>query len=380
MPLKKDYTIMNLDDFSSFAKLDPQNMLGEIDNLPGQLEKAFGQGLALPLRQNSEFLENSEFSRVVISGMGGSAISADLLAAYLAPSCKIPIIIHRDYGLPAFARGRETLVIASSHSGNTEETLDSFDAALENGCCVLAIATGGGLAKRAEAAKVPLWQFEHKGQPRAAVGFSFGLLLAAFARLGLMGDLTELTTDPQGVLREVVNTVAAMKKQQETLHAEAPVAQNPAKRIAGQLVGRWVNVYGSGRLAPVARRWKGQINELAKAAAGFEALPEADHNALAGLSNPEDILSRTFTIFLRALSDHPRNRLRADLTRQAFMLEGLNTDFSDAQGDSPLAHIWTSLHFGDYTAYYLAMAYGVDPTPVAALEEFKAAMQAAKLW
>ncbi|MDP2976444.1 MAG: bifunctional phosphoglucose/phosphomannose isomerase [Anaerolineales bacterium] len=384
MPLKKDYTTMNLDDFSSFVKLDPQNMLAEIDSLPEQLEKAFGQGLALPLlalpiRQNSEFLENSEFSHVVISGMGGSAIGADLLAAYLAPTCKIPVFVHRDYGLPAFARGPETLVIASSHSGNTEETLDSFEAALKNGCRVLAISTGGGLAKRAEAAKVPLWQFEHKGQPRAAVGFSFGLLLAAFARLGLIGPLEKVTTDPQGVLREVVNTVTAMKKQQETLRAEVPVAQNPAKRMAGQLMERWVNVFGSGLLAPVARRWKGQINELAKAGAGFDALPEADHNTLAGLSNPEDILSRTFVIFLRAASDHPRNRLRAELTRQAFMLEGLNTDFFDAQGDSPLAHIWTALHFGDYTAYYLAMAYGVDPTPVAALEDFKAAMQAAKL-
>ncbi|MDI6770790.1 MAG: bifunctional phosphoglucose/phosphomannose isomerase [Anaerolineales bacterium] len=364
---------MNLDDFSSFVKLDPQNMLGEIDNLPGQLEKAFGQGQALPLRRNSGF------SRVVIAGMGGSAIGADLLAAYLAPSCKIPIFVHRDYDLPAFARGRETLVIASSHSGNTEETLDSFEAALKNGCRVLAISTGGELAKRAEAAKVPLWLFEHKGQPRAAVGFSFGLLLATFSRLGLLGEPLERTADPTGVLREAVTTaIAAMKKQQETLRAEVPVAQNPAKRMAGQWMGRWVNVFGSGLLAPVARRWKGQINELAKAAAGFEALPEADHNALAGLSNPEDVLSRTFTIFLRAPSDHPRNRLRADLTRQAFMLEGLNTDFFDAQGDSPLAHIWTALHFGDYTAYYLAMAYGVDPTPVETLENFKVAMNEAR--
>ncbi|MBU2611643.1 MAG: bifunctional phosphoglucose/phosphomannose isomerase [Chloroflexi bacterium] len=363
---------MNLDDFSSFAKLDPQNMLGEIDSLPEQLEKAWELG------QTCEVFKTSQVSRVVIAGMGGSAIGADLLAAYLAPSCKIPIFVHRDYGLPAFARGRETLVIASSHSGNTEETLDSFEAALKNGCRLLAISTGGELAKRAEAAKVSLWQFEHKGQPRAAVGFSFGLLLAAFARLGLMGDLSEATTDPQGMLREVANTVAAMKKQQETLRAEVPVAQNPAKRMAGQWMGRWVNVFGSGRLAPVARRWKGQINELAKAAAGFEALPEADHNALAGLSNPEDILSRTFTLFLRAPSDHPRNRLRAELTRQAFMLEGLNTDFFDAQGDSPLAHIWTALHFGDYTAFYLAMAYGVDPTPVEALENFKVAMKEAR--
>jgi glucose/mannose-6-phosphate isomerase len=155
------------------------------------------------------------------------------------------------------------------------------------------------------------------------------------------------------------------------------VTRNPAKRLAGQLVGRWVNVYGSGCLAPVARRWKGQINEIAKAGAGFEILPEADHNALAGLLNPADILSDTMTLFLRAPSNHPRTRLRTDLTRREFMVEGLNTDGYEAQGETPLAHIWTTLHFGDYTAYYLAMAYGADPTPVEALENLKAAMQAA---
>jgi glucose/mannose-6-phosphate isomerase len=147
--------------------------------------------------------------------------------------------------------------------------------------------------------------------------------------------------------------------------------------MAGQLVGRWVNVYGSGILAPVARRWKGQVNELAKAGAGFEFLPEADHNALAGLENPE-VLMKTMTLFLRAPSDHPRNHLRADLTRHGFMVAGLNTDVYNANGESRLAHLWTALHFGDYMAYYLAMAYGVDPTPVDALQNMKTALKAAK--
>ncbi len=359
---------MNLDDFQAFKQLDPRNMLAEIDGLPAQLQKAWELGLA---QETRSLPGNGSLRQVVISGMGGSAIGADLLAAYIAPVCKIPVIVHRDYGLPAWARGAETLVIASSHSGNTEETLDSFDAALKNGCRLLAISTGGELAERAAAVKIPLWRFEHKGQPRAAVGFSFGLLLAAFSRLGLIDA-------PEKIKAEVVTTVEAMKKQQENLRAEVPVVRNPAKRQAGQLMGRWVNIFGAGILAPVARRWKGQLDELAKAGAGFEILPEADHNTLAGLCNPEEIMSRTISLFLRAPSDHPRNRLRLDLTRQAFMLEGLNADVYDAQGESPLAHIWTALHFGDYTAYYLAMAYGADPTPIAALENFKAAMKAAK--
>jgi glucose/mannose-6-phosphate isomerase len=353
---------VNLDDLDFIRQHDPQNMLGEIDDLPAQLENAWKLGQTQPLP------EMTGIRQVTISGMGGSAIGADLLTAWIAPACRVPVIVHRDYGLPAWAHGPETLVIASSHSGNTEETLEAFDAALQNKCQLMAIVTGGKLAEGAAQAKIPLWKFEHRGQPRAAVGFSFGLLLAVFARLGLIPDPA----------KELAGAVAAMKKQQATLRLDVPVAHNPAKRLAGQLVGRWVNVYASGCLAPVARRWKGQVNEIAKAGAGFEVLPEADHNALAGTLNPAEILSRTTTIFLRAPSDHPRNRLRLDLTRQEFMLEGLNTDFYEAQGESPLAHIWTTLHLGDYTAYYLAMAYGADPTPVEVLEKFKAAMKAAR--
>jgi glucose/mannose-6-phosphate isomerase len=349
---------MDLDDFNSFKQFDPGNMLGEIDGLPGQLEKAWELGRSQPRP------EMTGIQQVLITGMGGSAIGADLLAAALAGTCRVPVSVHRDYGLPAWTAAGGTLVIASSHSGETEETLDSFNAAIQQGCLLLAICTGGELERRALAAGAPVWKFEHAGQPRAAVGYSFGLLLSVFSRLGLIPN-------PE---KEVDAAVEGMMVQQEMLRADVPVADNPAKRMAGQVVGRWVNVYGSGFLAPVARRWKGQVNELAKAGAGFELLPEADHNALAGLVNPE-ILARTATLFLRAPAEHPRNRLRSELTQQAFLMAGLNTDSYTARGETPLAQMWSALHFGDYLAYYLAMAYSMDPTPVEALETFKAALK-----
>lgn len=350
---------MDLADLSDLILRDPQNILAHIDSLPSQLQAAWELGQSFPLP------ECKEIRRVIISGMGGSAIGADLLAVYAAPTCRVPIIVHRDYGLPAYAQDPETLVIVSSHSGNTEETLDSFETARINDCTLMAVTTGGELGEKAEEAKIPLWQFEHKGQPRAAVGYSFGLLLAALTRLGLI-------TDPENEINEAVE---AMRTQQESLRADIPVAKNPAKRLAGQLMERCVTVVASGYLAPVARRWKTQINEIAKAAAQFEILPEADHNTLAGLLNPQPFQTHTMTIFLQAPSDHPRNRLRLDLTRQGFMMEGMNTDFYTARGNSPLAHIWTALHFGDYNAYYLALAYGMDPTPVTALEDLKATLK-----
>ena len=353
---------MNLDDLDRFKALDKQNMLAEIDGLPDQLQRAWELGRSLPLPAAPDV----PFSRVVIAGMGGSAIGGDVLAAWAASTSTLPVIVHRDYGLPAFARGAETLVVASSHSGDTEETVDAFAAAVKNACSIVAITTGGELARAARAHNVPAWIFEHHGQPRAAIGFSFGLLLALFARLKLIPDPTA----------DLAEAREAMLRLQEKLRANVPAAKNPAKRYAGQLMGRWVTTFGAGIMTPVARRLKTQINELAKAVASFEFLPEGDHNALAGTSHPEEVLMpHSMSLFLRSPSDHPRNRRRLDLTKKAYMLEGLNTDFLDAGGRGPLANIWTTILFGDYMAYYLAMAYGVDPTPVAALVSFKTSMK-----
>ena len=346
---------MDLNDYTSFSNIDKQNYLAEIENLPNQLENAYQQGMSLCLP------DWQGIQGVLIAGMGGSAIGADLLAAYASPLCPVPIIVQRNYNLPAWANGPETLVIGSSHSGNTEETLAAFEQALQRKCRILAMCTGGKLAEAAKASNIPLWTFTHHGQPRAAVGYSFGLLLALLRRLGLIPDPAD----------ELNGAITAMRSQQASLQAELPVVRNPAKREAGQLMGRWVMVFGADVLEPVARRWKTQINELAKTWAQFEALPEADHNSLAGLMQPEQALSSSMALFLRARSYHPRNLLRTELTKQAYMLEGLNTDFVDAQGETALAQQWTALHFGDYVAYSLAMLYEIDPTPIQALEGFK---------
>ena len=354
---------MNLDDLDRFKELDAHNMIGEIDNLPDQLGYAYQLGL------KHDLPDWTDVKQVLIAGMGGSAIGGDLLAAYCASLSPIPVFVHRDYGLPLFARGDETLVVCSSHSGNTEETLDVFETARKTGCRIIVVTTGGELEKRARENNIPVWTFDHSGQPRSAVGFSFGLLLAMFQRLGLISDQKEAVED----------AVASMKRSQAYLKTDVIAAKNPAKRYAGQLMGRWITIIGSGILAPVARRWKAQLNLYAKAGATFDVLPEADHNTLAGTTNHQETLNaHTISLFLRADSDHPRNRLRSDVTRKVFMLEGMNTDHVDGRGNTPLAHMWTLILFGDYMAYYLAMWYEVDPTPVQALVEFKQGMAEAK--
>ncbi len=355
---------MNLDDYISFKQIDPQDIITLIDHLPDQLETAWqlGQVLDLPAWEG--------LSQIVVTGLGGSAIGADLLAAYIAPRSRLPLVLLRDYELPAWASGPHTLVIASSFSGNTEETLAAFQQATMNRCRRIAITSGGALAQAARDTEAALWSFDHNGPPRTAVAFSFGLLLAALARLGLLEEQASIEND-------VCEAVEVMRQQGQLLSIEVPTSRNPAKRLAGQMIDRLVIVFASGPQVPVARRWKGQINELAKAWAEFDTLPEANHNTLEGMLNSEKLLSQALVIFLKSPSDHPRNRLRADLMQKMMMVEGINTDSVEGQGHASLAHVWSNLQFGDYTAFYLAMAYGVDPTPVMGIEEFKKAMKAA---
>jgi glucose/mannose-6-phosphate isomerase len=347
---------MNLDDLPRMKEIDSAEMLGFIDRLPDQLESAWQAADKFPLEMTGDGIRH-----IVLAGMGGSGIGGALLAAYADHIGTAPVTVWRNYGLPAWARSRDTLVIVASHSGDTEEALSAYSEARRRGLPLLAITSGGQLAAEAQAASLPQWQFTFRAQPRAAVGFLFLLPMACVARLGLMPDPSA----------ELAAALTSMRAQQAHLRADIPVVHNPAKRMAGQWMGRWVAVYGSDHLAPVARRWKTQIAEIGKAWAQYEELPELDHNTIAGTLQPEDLTGRYMLIFLRSTLAHERNELRSRHTRELFMVQGFNTDEFQAGGPNVLAHMLTALHFGDYSAFYLAMAYGIDPTPVAPIAELK---------
>ena len=349
---------MNLDDFGQFKTIDKRAMLREIQGLPEQLSHTWQIADKYPLPQ----IEN--IANVLIAGMGGSAIGADLLAAYAAPLCEVPITVLRNYHLPKWAKDSSTLVICSSHSGNTEETLSVFREAVSSHCSVMCISTGGQLLKSAKEESLVGWKFEHEGQPRSAVGFSFGMLLNLFSRLNLINE--------QSLILE--STVAGMREYLKEIDAEVPVFQNLAKRIAGQAMNRHLVFLGAEHLEPIARRWKTQVNELAKCWGQFEFLPEADHNTLAGLVFPEVNLQNTYAVFLDSENYHPRNQKRMQLTFTEFMLAGMCTDKIMIPEKSVLVEMWKLLLLGDFVSYYLAMAYEVDPTPIEALQNFKKAM------
>ena len=346
---------MNLDDLDRMRALDPDGMRRRIDELPEQVALAWGRSESLPLPPGADL------NHIVFAGMGGSAIGADLASVHARRSASAGLTLWREYGLPRWAAGPATLVVVSSHSGNTEETLSAYARAKEVGARRIVFTSGGELSRMAAENGDPVWPIEHPGPPRAAVGFSFAYSLRVLARLGQVEDPS----------RDVDGAVRAMQAQRQIFRAESPVVQNPAKRMAGQLMDRWPILFGAGVLGPVARRWRTQINELAKAPAQFEEIPEADHNVVAGTAGPESLIGKTMAVFLRAPADEPALTRRIEATRHVLMVEGYNTDSIDGVGESRLAQQWTCLHYGDYAAYYLAMAYGVDPTPIPAIEHLK---------
>lgn len=338
---------------------DPQDMAGYIRALPNDLEVAWQKGFLFDLPAFPEIRQ------ILICGMGGSAIGGDLLSAYCSEIMPVPVSSWRNYGLPAWAQGEDCLVICSSHSGNTEETLSSFETALTRKCSLIAISTGGALERKAKEVNVTHWRFDHDGQPRTAIAWSFGLLLALLSRIGLVSDQDS----------HIRNAIQEMRKQHQLLGPEVDLAHNPARRLAGQLLNRNIVIFGAGQLEVIARRWKTQINELAKAWASFEGIPEMNHNTLAGLLYPESLYEKTTAIFLRAPMDHPRNQKRIDHSKQFFLQAGIAVEELRASSDDRLSQMFSLLQFGDYVSYYLALAYGVDPTPVDILTQLKEALK-----
>jgi len=340
---------MNLDDATQFAKLDPDNMLPRISELPQQCRAAWelAQQLDLPPAYRA-------VRHIVVLGMGGSAIGGALLQGLVSEECAVPITVVRGYTPPVFVAGSDALVIGCSYSGNTEETLAAFEEALERGVLPVAVTTGGKLAALAQERGAPMLHFDYRSQPRAALGYSFALLLGLCSRLGLVRDYSA----------DLDEAARVMEEWQAEIGPGVPAAHNTAKSLAGQLSGRLPVIYGAGFLAAVANRWKTQFNENSKHWAFFEVLPELHHNAVVGLGIPQAMRDTALVLMLRSNQDHPRVQVRWNVTRELLEREKVAAKTFEGRGGSKLAHMLSLIHFNDYVSFYLAMLNDVDPTPV----------------
>lgn len=302
---------------------------------------------------------------IALLGMGGSAIAGDVVAGVFSDRLTRPLTVIRDYDLPAFV-GPTTLVVASSFSGATEETITSLATALERRCPIVVVTTGGPLLEVARRAELPHLAFEGGGQPRAALGSSTGILAGLLERAGM------LVLDDE----EVAAAVAAAEAAVVVSAPDVDLERNQAKRLAWDLIDRVPTIEASGWLGPVARRWKTQLNENSKSAATWEELPEATHNAVVGYAEPETLSDRLIVVFLESADDHPRNRRRAELSGELLKAAGIDHRVVTLGGRGRLAQAMTGIVLGDYVSVYLGLLYGHDPTPVEAIGLLKARLAA----
>jgi glucose/mannose-6-phosphate isomerase len=346
---------MDLDNFMAINSLDNDNMLDSIRSLAGQIVQAWELGMEFQPE------ESMGFNTVLLCGTGSTHIAGHLLQSYLSLSCKLPIHTLDGFSLPAWVENKNTLVLISGFSGDEPELNALFSQGLQRGCHLVVISAGGQLIDTAKATGVQYIQFAHAGPMRTALGYGFFLPLAVLQKFGLV-NITE---------EEILSVSNEMQTTGEQIDINVPVSRNPAKRMAGQFLNRWITLFGSGFMAAVAERWKSQIHENAKAWAQVEKIPMVCHSTLGGMYNPEPKLTQMMTLFLESSCDHPSIRKISEEARKMFMVEGFNTDFYMVKGSTPLSCIWNAILYGDFISYYLALAYGVDPTPNPGVEEME---------
>ncbi|MQC27955.1 MAG: hypothetical protein DWG74_02600 [Chloroflexi bacterium] len=341
-----------------YASFDPSDMRARIAGLPGHARSAWDRGSAWPLPAGLQ----TPPSRVLILAVGGSAIGGDVVATLASSTTTIPIQLVRNYRLPPL--DEHTLVVACSFSGETEEAIAAFGAALAVPGPRLAITTGGALATLAASAGAPVFSYQFDGPPRSALGHGIFALLAILSRAGV------LPVDDSAV----ASTFRGLEQDAARFAPSVAAADNEAKALATWIHGRLPLIVGADFLEVAARRWAGQISENAKQWAFAGALPELNHNLIMGIGSPEFARRHFRAILLDAEPVHARNRLRVQLTAREFHAVDIATRTLTIPGDSALETIARASYLGDWVSFYLAMLNGADPWTVEPIARLKSAL------
>ena len=300
-----------------------------------------------PVIENADKL--GKFGKYVVCGMGGSSLGADLLRV-LSPD--IDVYVHRNYGLPNLHEYANTLIIANSYSGNTEETIDAFNEALKKKYPIAVVSTGGQLLNMAQERSLPYIQMPSTGiQPRMATGFNIRALLTLFGNARLLEETGTLPT---------------------TLNPNEYEADG--RDLASRIKNAIPIIYASEINQPVAYNWKIKFNETGKIPAFYNVLPELNHNEMTGLDvkeSTEKLSSNFYFIFLHDVDDHPRIQKRMEVLKALYLNRGLSVGSIEMKGVNTSHKVFSSLMVADWTALYTAEQYGLESEQVPMVEEFK---------
>lgn len=336
-------------------KIDPDGMFALIKAWPDQWRK--GQDCA---RSFDPSFSAADADQVAVVGMGGSAIGGDLVRALALEESPIPMQVIRDYSLPKSISAR-SIVIVSSYSGGTEETLSAMTEAMERGARIVCVTSGGEVLRRAQEHGFPHVVIPGGAPPRAALGLSLAAQLSIAEKLGLV-SVGEGWDEAAAMLEGLTQSLANP-------------AGNDALDLAKALVESLPVVYSAaGMMEAVNLRWRGQFEENAKALAAGNVFPEMNHNEIMGWDEPAEIHSRIGVIVLRDEADHPRIQRRMDVTRGLLEERAGSWHEVQSQGTHRITRLLSLVLLGDWTSFYLAMLRDVDPTPIGFIDKLKSAL------
>ena len=334
---------------------DPKGMRNLILNFPMQAEEAVAIGNAAKIKIKTKNIE-----QIVVSGLGGSAIGGDLVRAYFADKCDVPVTVNRHYYFPEYV-GKNTLVVISSYSGNTEETTASYKDAIKRKAKIFCITSGGEVERMAKKYKHPYIKIPGGLPPRAALGYSFFTMLIALSKLGFIKDQK----------KEIKETLALLHDL-STRYGNHDSSDNTALNLAKTLHGKLPLIYSAAdKFDTVNTRWRGQITENAKTLAFGHVFPELNHNEIVGWEVLKEIMKNMHVVILRDKEDFERIQLRMDVTKGIIggLADGITEVYSE--GKSLLARMFSLLYLADWLSFYLAMLNGVDPSPVKKIDFLK---------
>ena len=316
--------------------IDNSNMLKVIEDFPHQCKTALDMAKGMSV--------SGKIDKIVVAGMGGSAIGGDLLKSYMH-NLKIPVFVVRDYKVPDFV-DENTLFFAVSYSGNTEETLSAFEDASRKKAKIVAVTSGGELAFKAKKViKVPSGL-----QPRSALGYLF------FPVLGVLSN-SNIVDVKDTEIKEMLDVLSSKED-----------FKNIGQKIANKIQNKTPLVYSSGMFEAVAYRWKTQFNENSKAPAFHHSFSELNHNEIVGYQNMNK--SNFITIFIRDKDDDERIKKRMEITKE-IISSRVEVEEVFTKGDFLLSRLFSGIYYGDFASYYLALENKVDPSPVNVIENLK---------
>jgi len=336
-------------------ELDKENMFGAIWNFPENLKEAHHIGSQISLKQ-----EYSEILNIVIVGMGGSAIGGDVVSVLEENNIKVPLIVCRGYSIPEWVTNK-TLVILSSYSGNTEETLSSLDDAIRKRAVLCGLTTGGILAERLEKLKADVIIIPSGLQPRAALAFSFIPMIKLLEKIGL------IKTNIDSWIQKSIESISS-KRSLYSIDRD----DNPVMKLSKSIYKKIPIIYSDTSTMKVAGvRLKGQICENSKMLSYFNELPEQNHNEIVGWENNPELFNHLFVIWLLDKSDNPRIKLRTRITQTILREKDVDQATIRVDGDSFQERFLNIIHYGDWLSFWCAILHNTNPSPVTNIDRLK---------